>query len=63
MKVNPAYLMTQEEGIAWHAFKAALGPIYPGYESFDRFMHWMREQLELKQKLQKTIMLSMLTTK
>ena len=46
MKVNPAYLMTQEEGIAWHAFKAALGPIYPGYESFDKFMHWMREQLE-----------------
>ena len=46
MKVNPAYLMTQEEGTAWHAYKATLGPLYPGYESFNKFMRWMKEQLE-----------------
>lgn len=39
-------LMTREEGQSWHQFKARLGPIYPGYESFDVYMKWMRWQLE-----------------
>ncbi|MBQ3864900.1 MAG: hypothetical protein II781_03575 [Clostridia bacterium] len=43
-KINPAYLMTAEEGRQWNAFKATLGPIYPGYESFDTYMHWLRER-------------------
>ncbi len=46
MKVNERYLMTQEEGTAWHELKASLGPIYPGYESFDPFMRWVKDQLE-----------------
>lgn len=46
MKVKTDDLMTMEEGRAWHEFKASLGPIYPGYESFDRFMSWVRERLE-----------------
>lgn len=39
-------LMSKEEGLEWHKFKAKLGPIYPGYESFDVYMNWMKEQLQ-----------------
>lgn len=45
MKVKKEFLMTAEEGTAWHEFKSACGPIYPGYESFDRYMNWMKERL------------------
>ena len=39
-------LMSSELGLNWHQFKAELGPIYPGYESFDRYMNWMKTQLQ-----------------
>lgn len=39
-------LMTPEEGLEWHKFKAGLGPIYPGYGSFDIYMNWMKEKLK-----------------
>lgn len=38
-------LMTQEEGTLWHEFKATLGPIYPGYDSFDTYMNWLKDRL------------------
>ena len=44
MKVRKEYLMTAEEGLAWNGFKATLGPLYPGYESFDRYMNWLKER-------------------
>lgn len=46
MKITPENLMTPSEGLSWHEFKASLGPMYPGYESFDTFMNWMKAQLE-----------------
>ena len=45
MKVKREYLMTEEEGKAWHEFKSACGPIYPGFESFDRYMNWLKDRL------------------
>lgn len=45
MKAKRELLMTEAEGLSWHEFKATLGPIYPGYESFDKYMTWMRERL------------------
>ncbi|MBR0086593.1 MAG: hypothetical protein IJL98_02510 [Lachnospiraceae bacterium] len=46
MKIDKTLLMQTEEGTAWHEFKASLGPIYPGYESFDVFLNWVKEKLE-----------------
>ena len=44
MKINKALLMTAEEGTAWHEFKATLGPLYPGYDSFYTYMDWLKQQ-------------------
>ncbi len=46
MIVIPEYLMTAKEGKLWHEYKAKLGPIYPGYESFDVFMNWLKSKFE-----------------
>ena len=46
MKVDKELLMTAEEGTEWHEFKASLGPIYPGYDSFEPFLNWVKEKLE-----------------
>lgn len=46
-QIDPLLLMTREEGTAWHEFKATLGPIYPGYESFDIYMNWLKEKLTI----------------
>lgn len=44
MKVNRELLMTIEEGSAWHEYKATLGPLYPGYENFDLYIDWLKDQ-------------------
>ncbi len=44
MKVDGNLLMTIDEGIEWHKFKASLGPLYPGYENFYIYMDWLKEQ-------------------
>lgn len=43
--IDQALLMTKEEGYNWHDFKAGLGPIYPGYPSFNIFMNWLKDKL------------------
>ena len=45
MKAKKELLMTAEEGRKWHEYKATCGPIYPGYESFDNYMNWMKDRL------------------
>lgn len=37
-------LMTEEEGLAWHALKAEKGPLYPGYPGYDPFLNWLKDQ-------------------
>ena len=44
--IHRKLLMTQEEGTLWNEFKAGLGPIYPGYRSFDTYMNWLKEKLK-----------------
>lgn len=44
-KVNPDYLMTEDEGREWHEYKATLGPLYPGYEHFDEYLNFIKDKL------------------
>ena len=44
MKPNSKWLMTMEEGENWNAYKATLGPLYPGYPNFDKYMNWLKNK-------------------
>ena len=44
-KVNPDWLMTEDEGREWHEYKATLGPLYPGYEHYDEYLNFIKDKL------------------
>ena len=43
--IDESKLMPEDLGQEWHEFKASCGPLYPGYENWEKYLDYIEEKL------------------